>query len=136
MKGYVIALLFSPLLLTACAQQQPCQVWVVREDSHTGTAQHVDIALEAALNAHGDFSFAGGPGPGTATFVLKRAALASQEHERITLTYEATDPGRSNAIRRTIDCGTTGADCMPVVLKDLQAQCAVQSSNFIPTDAS
>jgi len=135
MKDYISLLVLSPLLLTACSKPQVCQVWVVLEESHSGTAQRIDVALERALNADDHLGFASGPGPGTATFILKRADLAGGEHERITLTYEAADPGGGNAVRRTLDCGVTGIDCMPVVLNDLQTQCAIRSSRFIPTDA-
>ena len=135
MKIHKFALVLTPLLITACSKPKACPVWLVLEESHAGTAQRITIAIERAIEANDLFNFANGPGPGTATFVLKRTHLGGNQDEMITLTYEATDPGGGNAIRRTLNCGTEGSDCIPVVMKDLRTQCAIGSSDFIPTDA-
>ena len=120
----VVALMVLPAL-AACAEQPECPVWFVAEEVDTGTAQQMTVALERALEADTHFTFADAPGQGTATFVLKRAALAARGGEQIEMTYEVTDHNRGRATRRVLNCEASGHDCMTTVLGDLRVQCAL-----------
>ena len=81
------------------------------------------VAFDEALEGDKRFSFAGAPGDGVVTFVLKRAALADRSREDVRLTYQIAESGHDQVALKTANCGADGRLCMQSILRELFAQC-------------